>query len=122
MVMDADRPHEKIKVMDFGLARMGGGYYIPLEKLTGSGRSIGGGTPDYMCPEQIRGDEVDHRGDLYSVGVVLFHLLTGRLPFGDVSGVTDILLAHADKAPPTFGEAAAGGLVPPAVEAVSQSC
>jgi serine/threonine-protein kinase len=120
MIVDAGRPHEKIKVMDFGLARMGaGGFYIPFEKLTGSSRGIGGGTPDYVCPEQIRGDEVDQRGDLYSVGVVLFKLLTGHLPFEGVDSVDDILLCHLQRNPPRFSELGVQD-VPSAIEAVVQ--
>jgi eukaryotic-like serine/threonine-protein kinase len=122
MVAHPGTPAELVKVMDFGLARMGAGPYIALEKLTGSGDSIGGGTPDYMCPEQIRGDEVDHRGDLYSLGVVLFKLLTGRLPFGELSETADILLAHADKVPPSFAEVCPEVGISPAIEAVVQSC
>ena len=43
--------------------------------------AIDGGTPDYICPEQIHGTQVDHRGDLYSVGVLMYGLLTGHVPF-----------------------------------------
>jgi serine/threonine-protein kinase len=122
MVADAGRPTENVKVMDFGLARMGDGPYIPLEKLTGKSNNIGGGTPDYICPEQIRGDEVDHRGDLYSMGVLLFKVLTGRLPFEQYTDTPDILNAHLTEQPPSFAEVGAGGWVPPTVEAVVQSC
>jgi serine/threonine-protein kinase len=122
MVVEPDTAAEKLVVMDFGLARMGGGPYIALEKLTGSGNSIGGGTPDYMCPEQVRGDEVDHRGDLYSVGVVLFKLLTGQLPFGNVSDTADILLCHAEQTPPSFADVGTDRSVKPAVEAVVRCC
>jgi len=120
MVVDPGTSSEQLKVMDFGLAQLGAGPYIPLEKLTGSGNSIGGGTPDYMCPEQIRGDAVDHRADLYSVGVVLFKMLTGRLPFGEFSVTADILLAHAEQPPPPFS--AMNDRALPAVEAVVRSC
>jgi len=62
-----------VKVVDFGLARlMAGGRQSTA--LTGPG--VVCGTPDYMSPEHGRGDEVDARTDLYSVGVVLFELLT----------------------------------------------
>jgi len=120
MVVDPCTAAEQLKVMDFGLAQLGAGPYIPLEKLTGSGNSIGAGTPDYMCPEQIRGDEVDCRGDLYSAGVVLFKMLTGRLPFGEHSETADILLAHAEQTPPPFSSMDAR--VAPAIEAVVQGC
>lgn len=63
-----------VKVMDFGIARM-----VGTEHLTTDGYMMG--TPAYMAPEQVMGSEVDGRADLYSIGVVLFRLLTGSLPF-----------------------------------------
>jgi serine/threonine-protein kinase len=63
-----------VKVMDFGIARIMGS-----EHLTSDGSMMG--TPAYMAPEQVRSAEVDWRADLYSMGVVLYRLLTGRLPF-----------------------------------------
>jgi serine/threonine protein kinase len=122
MVMHPDSARETVKVMDFGLALMGASPYIPLEKLTGSGNSIGGGTPDYVCPEQIRGDTVDHRGDLYSLGVVLFKVLTGVLPFEHVTEPAAILHAHLEAPAPSFADVGAGGVVPRPVEALVQAC
>jgi serine/threonine-protein kinase len=63
-----------VKVMDFGVARV-----RDTAHLTDAGHLIG--TPAYMAPEQVLGKEVDGRADLYSVGVVLYRLLTGALPF-----------------------------------------
>jgi serine/threonine protein kinase/Flp pilus assembly protein TadD len=64
----------KIKIMDFGLAKMKGG--IQLTKLGGTV-----GTVAYMSPEQVKGEEVDHRTDIWSFGVVLYEMFTGQLPF-----------------------------------------
>lgn len=121
MVMQPDTPTEQIKVMDFGLARLGSVPYIPLEKLTGAKGPLAGGTPDYVCPEQIRGEEVDGRGDLYSLGVLLFKALTGFLPFEQVTETADILWAHLHTPPPRFAELGVMD-VPAAVEAVVQAC
>ncbi|MGF1579324.1 MAG: serine/threonine protein kinase [Gemmataceae bacterium] len=121
MVMDPGTAQEMVKVMDFGLARMGVGPYIPLEKLTGDGSSIGGGTPDYVPPEQVRGEEVDHRGDIYSIGVLLFKVLTGYLPFEDATTTSEILDAHVNRTPPSFGEMGANDILP-AIEEVVLCC
>jgi eukaryotic-like serine/threonine-protein kinase len=121
MIVDAGTDRESIKVMDFGLARLGGGFYIALEKLQGDGSSIGGGTPDYVCPEQIRGEEVDGRGDIYSVGVLLYKALTGRLPFEAAQDVAAILQAQREQPPPPFAEYGVVD-VPDAIEAVVLHC
>jgi serine/threonine-protein kinase len=74
-----------IKVMDFGIARVAG-----AEHLTNDGFMVG--TPEYMAPEQIRNEEVDRRMDLYAVAVMLYRLLTVRMPF---EADTLIALMHA---------------------------
>jgi serine/threonine-protein kinase len=119
MVVDPDTPYEKIKVMDFGLAKLV--QPSPMPKVSDTGTEFAVGTPGYISPEQVRGEEMDQRGDLYSVGVILYELLTGRTPFADRSSM-DILLAHATEDPPTFEQIGAGGWVPPAIEAVVLTC
>jgi serine/threonine-protein kinase len=120
MVVDPDTPYEKIKVMDFGLAKLVDAE-LAKKKLNEVSAEFAIGTPAYMCPEQVRGEEMDHRGDLYSVGVVLYELLTGRLPFAGLSTM-DMLLAHASESPPTFTDVGASEWVPPPIEAVVQTC
>lgn len=117
MLQGADTDDEIIKVMDFGLARLTSAYFIPIEKLNGTGANIGGGTPDYVAPEQVRGEQVDHRADLYSVGVILYKLLTGWLPFQELTDVHQILEAHRSKTPPTFADRGVDD-VPPDIEAL----
>ncbi len=63
-----------VRIMDFGIARS-----LKRKGITGSGVMIG--TPEYMSPEQVEGKEVDHRSDIYSLGVVLYEMVTGRVPF-----------------------------------------
>jgi serine/threonine protein kinase len=66
-------PSGTVKILDFGIARLGSLH------MTAAGAIIG--TPDYMAPEQIRGDEIDRRTDLWAVGAVLYQLLSGTKPF-----------------------------------------
>jgi serine/threonine-protein kinase len=88
-----------VKVVDYGLAKTLEPVPLAREKgapkapLTAPGFVCG--TPEYMSPEQGRGQGIDSRADLYSVGVLLFSLLTGRLPFEGESAMR-VLLAHAN--------------------------
>ncbi|MFO0878726.1 MAG: protein kinase [Gemmataceae bacterium] len=116
MVVDPDTPYEILKVMDFGLAKLLG----PQSMSAVTNAEFAVGTPGYMCPEQARGEEMDHRGDLYAVGVILFELLTGQLPFAGRSTM-DVLIAHATEEPPSFTTLGLMGLVPPAIERVVQA-
>ena len=119
MVVDPDTPYEKIKVMDFGLAKILDQSALQQAAITNSEFAVG--TPGYMCPEQVRGEEVDQRGDLYSVGVILYELLTGKLPFAGRSSM-DILLAHANEEPPRFEDIGASDWVAPDIENVVMAC
>ncbi len=119
MVIDADTPYEKIKVMDFGLAKLLDPPSFKQVSVTGMDFAVG--TPAYICPEQVRGEAMDHRGDIYSVGVLIYEMLTGRTPFAGNSSM-DILLAHATENPPPFADVGAADVVPPAVEKVVQNC
>jgi serine/threonine-protein kinase len=90
-----------VKIMDFGIARVSGS-----EHLTNAGFMMG--TPAYMAPEQVLGHEVDARADLYAMGVVLYRLVTGKLPF---KGETPFALAQSQvNDPPTPIRTARQGL------------
>ncbi len=84
-----------VKIIDFGLARL-----AHIEGMTATGMILG--TPEYMAPEQIRGQPVDARTDVYGLGAVIYHALTGRPPFSGDSPIA-IGFKHCNE-----------GLVPPA--------
>ncbi len=81
-----------VKVMDFGIARV-----LGSEHFTHSGYMMG--TPAYMAPEQVLGREIDGRADLYSVGVVLYRLLSGHLPFKAETAISMVQMQISE--PPT---------------------
>jgi serine/threonine protein kinase/Tfp pilus assembly protein PilF len=85
----------KVKIMDFGLAKIRGGTQV-----TKFGTTVG--TAAYMSPEQARGEEVDHRTDIWSFGVVLYEMLRGKLPFkGDYEQAVIYSIINESPAPVT---------------------
>ena len=85
-----------IKVADFGLARFGAEVDVSGGNLTQVGLTMG--TPRYMSPEQVRGKPVDVRSDLYSLGVTMYHLLSGRPPF-EADEPLALALMHLQETP-----------------------
>jgi eukaryotic-like serine/threonine-protein kinase len=118
MVMNAGTPHETVRVMDFGFAGFTAKPHIQLAELTGHGPVFACGTPAYVSPEMVRGDSVDHRADLYSLGVIVFEMLTGRLPF-DAHTADEVIRAHIQDPPLKFSRLGLGE-IPPAIEAAVQ--
>lgn len=107
-----DRETDFIKVVDFGLAKFNQG----TEKLTNSSELWG--SPPYMSPEQCMGKEGDKRSDIYSVGVVMYEMLTGKDPFHFASSVYELIQCHVNKPPPPLREANKLLTVPPEIEAL----
>lgn len=94
-----DDGSEAVKVFDFGIAKVtGDGDLMQTAKLTVSGGVMG--TPVYMSPEQCRGEELSPAADFYSLGVVLYEMLTGRVPFDDENPVRVLLMHNHEEVPP----------------------
>ena len=83
-----------VQLMDFGLAKMMSG----TSDITASGTGVG--TPDYMSPEQAQGQPVDARSDIYSLGIVLYQMLTGELPFKAETSLA-VMMKHVTEEPPS---------------------
>jgi serine/threonine-protein kinase len=104
------RPNGSTVLVDFGLARLAESQ--PGEQLTQSGMIVG--TLAYMAPEQIQAQPLDRRTDIYALGVLLFQMVTGRLPFeGDTA---QMMFGHVYTAPPA--PSMTGALLPPALDAL----
>lgn len=101
-------------ILDFGLAKFvtGDDNADGGPKLTVTGVAFG--TPTYMAPEQTCGGATDHRTDLYSIGVMLFELITGHLPFTGDTG--ELMRQHLLQPPPRLSKFFSGVTVPPVLE------
>jgi serine/threonine-protein kinase len=101
-------PDGRVKVMDFGIARL-----RDRDRQTRAGHAVG--TPTYMSPEQLRGEEVDGRSDLYAVGAVLFELITGRIAF-EADSDYELMMKQLNEMPPPPSRLVSD--VPPSIDAV----
>ncbi len=100
------------RIMDFGIART-----AETKGLTDKGTLIG--TPEYMAPEQIEGKDVDHRADIYSLGIILFEMMTGRVPF---EGNTPLSVAMMQKTARPPDPRTLNAQTPEALSAVIAKC
>jgi serine/threonine-protein kinase len=101
-------PSGGVKVMDFGIARV-----LGRGRQTQHGHAVG--TPTYMAPEQLRGEEVDGRTDLYALGAVLYELVTGRVAF-DADSDYQLMMKQLNEAPPVASHAVRE--LPAAIDAI----
>jgi serine/threonine-protein kinase len=105
-----------VKLLDFGIAKVS---TDATQKLTRAGAVFG--TPHYMSPEQAAGTTVDHRADIYALGVILYEMASGKLPF-DSDNFMGILTQHMYKAPIPIRALVNNSDCPPGLEAIVQKC
>jgi eukaryotic-like serine/threonine-protein kinase len=96
LIINYQTPEEEIKVLDFSIAKLRSASDGGPVNLTQQGMVVG--TPQYMSPEQAEGQELDSRSDLYSLGVILYEMLTGELPF-KASTPMALILKHIHALP-----------------------
>ncbi len=97
-VVEKEQKYDFVKLLDFGIAKVlaSQGEHQPGQTMQGAVF----GTPEYMSPEAARGDEVDHRADIYSVGVILFDMLVGRPPF-EAQAAAEVLAMQINQPTPS---------------------
>ena len=97
-------PHGHTKVMDFGLAKrvqpLGGDFARTLTQASITGQGMISGTIDYMSPEQARGDAVDSRSDIFSLGIIFYEMIAGKHPFSKLTPVETLSSILRDSIPP----------------------
>jgi len=93
-LVDHADEHDFVKVLDFGLVK---NVENPGEDLTQAGLFMG--SPKYMAPEQIKGDKVDGRTDIYALGIIMYEMMVGKVPFDRPNSV-HIMMAHVNEPPP----------------------
>ena len=113
IVDSAANGSEVPRIVDFGIAVLRGPDGSPdTERLTGEGMIIG--TPMYMSPEQAKGAEIDHRSDLFALGVIVYEMLSGQQPFSGTS--LEVAVSNINTDPPPIADRAPGIVVDPLLE------
>ncbi|HEX3344008.1 MAG TPA: serine/threonine-protein kinase, partial [Polyangiaceae bacterium] len=107
-----------VKLLDFGLVKRVSGDSRG-EELTQAGLFMG--SPKYMAPEQIRGDKVDARTDIYALGIIMYEMITGKVPFDRPNSV-NILMAHVNEEAPALRQMNPNVNVSPAIEDTVARC
>ncbi len=109
----------QIKIVDFGVARLTSDSGKELKSLTLAGNTCG--SPPYMSPEQCLGEPVDARSDVYSFGIMLYELLSGKRPFYAASSL-DLMRKHLEQSPKFLSSACPGLEIPESLEAIVRKC
>ena len=104
--------HEHVQIVDFGIAILRDPDEGSQERLTATGQTIG--TPIYMAPEQSKGEKLDHRADLFPLGIIMYEMLAGMLPFG--GNALAVAAANINRDAPPIAERAPDVLCDPLLD------
>jgi len=115
VLIDKDRRVDVVKILDFGIAAMKTQYEEGAERLTQAGTIFG--TPTYMSPEQAYGMDLDNRTDIYSLGCILYEMMTGFVPF-KADHPLQVLDMHLNVAPTPPSVVRPDLSIPPPMEAI----
>ncbi|HSN27961.1 MAG TPA: protein kinase [Kofleriaceae bacterium] len=113
MLPDRGRQRDVVRVLDFGIAKLRDDSRATQQAMTQAGDMLG--TPQYMAPEQIRGDAVDGRCDIYALGCMIYEMVTARLPF-EAPSIMAMLSKHLMEAPVAPSQRRPDLGLPPAID------
>ncbi|MBV8761993.1 MAG: protein kinase [Deltaproteobacteria bacterium] len=113
MLQDRGRQRDVVRVLDFGIAKLRDDSRATQQAMTQQGDMLG--TPQYMAPEQIKGDPVDGRVDIYALGCMLYEMVTARLPF-EAPTIMAMLSKHLIETPVPPSQRRPDLAIPPAID------
>jgi serine/threonine-protein kinase len=111
MLVERGTERDFVKILDFGIAKIG------ASQMTRAGSVFG--TPHYMSPEQGMGKPVDHRTDVYALGIILYEMASGKVPFGGTDTM-NVIINHVQRAPAPLGTVVPN--VPRGLDAIVMRC
>jgi serine/threonine-protein kinase len=113
MLQERGRQRDVVRVLDFGIAKLRDDSRATQQAMTQAGDMLG--TPQYMAPEQIKGDPVDGRCDVYALGCMIYEMVTARLPF-EAASIMAMLSKHLLEAPVPPSQRRPDVAIPPAID------